>query len=537
MLEESHEHADLIVQTVPSGYRNFLSRFFFQMEWILERYDADYILRLDDDGFLCVEQLFSLLEVFPRERFFYGKYFCAREKRVADENIMLFSQDVVKNLTLMRPLLRVNAGATFAAHFGMWQHFLDVDVFDDQMRIDSQVNGPRTKYMHTKPTPGEEFIYAANSTYGEFCDKFVWAHHVPDPLVIRRGPGAAAGLGVFDGGKRAKPDVQSSGLRQRQRSGSNAKTKYSLVTMGLLSAVFLFSGPMLIMSNKFILRTLEFEFPLTLTLMTLVFCSIVTWIFVHARGTKLRHEQMITREFYMYRICPIGVLSAGTIVLGMTSYLFLTVAFVQMLKAFTPVMTLGGLVLFRLTNPSRKVVASVLVICIGTAIAGAGELNFSIVGMACMLLAQTCEALKLIYTQVVLQNLRFDLAETLYYITPTSAVFVFFFALFLEFPYMTADHWAIVFEHQQSFFMSCICAIATNVINTFVIQFSNALVLKLVATARNAVLVLVNAMFFGEIVTTQQYVGYFVSLGGFVAYNYINYKDAQQRKQQASSSK
>lgn len=214
----------------------------------------------------------------------------------------------------------------------------------------------------------------------------------------------------------------------------------------------------------------------------------------------------------------------------MASYLFLTVAFVQMLKAFTPVMTLGGLVLFRLTKPSFRIVLSVLVICIGTAIAGAGELNFSLVGMACMLLAQTCEALKLIFTQVVLQNLRFDLAETLYYITPTSAVFVFVFALFMEFPYMTADDWAILFNNKQAFLLSCVCAIATNVINTFVIQFSNALALKLVATARNAVLVLINALFFAEIVTGQQYIGYTVSLGGFVAYNYINYKEGQAKQ-------
>jgi len=274
-------------------------------------------------------------------------------------------------------------------------------------------------------------------------------------------------------------------------------------------------------SNKHILRNLEFGFPLTLSFITLLFCSAVCWIYVHVRGVKLRHEDMITRDVFMWRICPIGLLSAGTIVLGMASYLFLTVAFVQMVKAFTPAMTLTGLVLFKLTKPSVPIVISVLFICIGTAIAGAGELNFSFIGISCMLLAQACEALKLIYTQMMLQNLRFDLVETLYYITPTSAVFVLLSAVFLEFPFMTQEDFDIIRNNRDAFATSCLFALSTNMINTFVIQFSGALVLKLTATARNAMLVLFNALVMGEVVTEMQFKGYSISLAGFLAYNYI----------------
>mmetsp|Transcript_25874 Transcript_25874/g.73303 ORF Transcript_25874/g.73303 Transcript_25874/m.73303 type:complete len:212 (+) Transcript_25874:557-1192(+) len=205
----------------------------------------------------------------------------------------------------------------------------------------------------------------------------------------------------------------------------------------------------------------------------------------------------------------------------MASYLYITVAFVQMLKAFTPVMTMTGLVLFGLERPSTRVVMCVLVICFGTAVAGFGELNFSLIGLCCMLLAQVFEALKLIFTQVVLQNFKFDLVETLYYITPTSALFVFAFAAVREFPYMTTDDIDVLLANTYAFFLSCVFAILTNVINTFVIQFSSALVLKLVATARNALLVLFNAVVMGEIVAPLQFFGYSLSLLGFCGYNYF----------------
>mmetsp|Transcript_23943 Transcript_23943/g.44447 ORF Transcript_23943/g.44447 Transcript_23943/m.44447 type:complete len:374 (+) Transcript_23943:46-1167(+) len=319
------------------------------------------------------------------------------------------------------------------------------------------------------------------------------------------------------------------------RLGAQARTltpsakpqrKYSFPVMFLLFTVFMTSGPFLIMSNKYVLKDLGFAFPLTLTLITLIFCSFVCWVFVWTTGYELKHTESMTRSFYLKKICPIGALSAGTIVLGMASYLFLTVAFVQMLKAFTPVMTLGGLVLFRLEKPSQKVVLCVLLICLGTAIAGFGELNFSLVGISCMCLAQMFEALKLIFTQQVLQNLKFGVVESLYYITPSSAGFVFLAAALLEFPRMTHANVQEIYDNLHVFSLSCTFAVLTNVINTFVIQFSNALVLKLLATARNALLVIFNAVVMAEHVTPLQFFGYTVSLVGFSFYNYVKYQES-----------
>eukprot|EP00521_Asterionellopsis_glacialis_P011892 CAMPEP_0195294946 /NCGR_PEP_ID=MMETSP0707-20130614/16257_1 /TAXON_ID=33640 /ORGANISM="Asterionellopsis glacialis, Strain CCMP134" /LENGTH=377 /DNA_ID=CAMNT_0040356045 /DNA_START=103 /DNA_END=1236 /DNA_ORIENTATION=+ len=305
--------------------------------------------------------------------------------------------------------------------------------------------------------------------------------------------------------------------------------KYSLPAMVGIFTVFMLSGPMLIMSNKYILKDLDFSFPLTLTCMTLIFCAASCWTYVKITGMQMERSKTMTTAFYLKRICPIGALSAGTVVFGMTSYLFLTVAFVQMLKAFTPVMTMMGLVLFRLENPSKQVVMCVLSICIGTAIAGYGELNFSLMGVSCMIIAQMFEALKLIFTQIVLQKNKFSLVETLYYITPTSAACVFFFACIIEFPKMTQEDFAKMANNVKPFFLSCVVAIMTNVINTFVVQSSNALVLKLAVTARNALLVLFHAAFMGEEVTGLEVWGYVVSLSGFLSYNIVKLKEQQKR--------
>ena len=128
-----------------------------------------------------------------------------------------------------------------------------------------------------------------------------------------------------------------------------------MIKTALAFTVFFFSGPSLIMVNRTILRDLKFPYPLTLSLYTLCFASLFAAVLVHVLQLELRHAPLVTPQFYLKRILPIGALTGATIVMGMSSYLFLTVAFVQMLKAFTPVMILSLTILFGMDNPSREV--------------------------------------------------------------------------------------------------------------------------------------------------------------------------------------
>ena len=52
---------------------------------------------------------------------------------------------------------------------------------------------------------------------------------------------------------------------------------------------------------------------------------------------------------------PVGLFMALTLWTGNEVYLYLTVAFIQMLKAFTPVITMLALFIARLEDPSLKV--------------------------------------------------------------------------------------------------------------------------------------------------------------------------------------
>mmetsp|Transcript_3949 Transcript_3949/g.7578 ORF Transcript_3949/g.7578 Transcript_3949/m.7578 type:complete len:343 (-) Transcript_3949:164-1192(-) len=306
-----------------------------------------------------------------------------------------------------------------------------------------------------------------------------------------------------------------------RRSSSAIKTAVQNAVCLLL---FMFFGPSLIMVNKYILRDIGFNFPITHTCYTSLFCTVTLWTYVYAFGIKLKHSPVVTRNFYMTNIMPIGFLQGATIVLGMTSYLFLTVSFVQMLKASTPVMIVLFLRVFNLAEPTFKILAAVSIICFGTVLSSYGEINFSLIGVTSMVSGQVAEALRLVFTQKLLKNLKFDVVESLCYVTPAATFWVFIAALLLEYPRMSWRTLSLVNDNLYIFFIAGVLAVGVNTINSVVIKFTSSLMMKLLATARNASLVIFNVIFMGEAVTGLQFVGYSISLAGFMMYNYYRKK-------------
>lgn len=193
--EEQQKHGDLVFQHAGEGYRGHAQRFFEQVAWLINdsALNVDFFLKIDDDGFLCLPALSKDLHGMPRSQFFWGKFFCEAGRVLADENFMLFSQDVVQWLHQSRHLLRLNPEATFAAHFGILQHVLNLTVLDDRDRMDVQ-QGWTTHWMQ-KPA---STTVPTQRQAGSFCQQHIWAHHVQDAWLMRRVFAATDWSGMAD---------------------------------------------------------------------------------------------------------------------------------------------------------------------------------------------------------------------------------------------------------------------------------------------------------------------------------------------------
>jgi len=83
---------------------------------------------------------------------------------------------------------------------------------------------------------------------------------------------------------------------------------------------------------------------------------------------------------FLRSFLPIGLLFSGSLILSNKAYLYLSVHYIQMLKAFTPVAILLISWASRIQDPNKKLGVIVLMISAGVALASKGELQFDLVG-------------------------------------------------------------------------------------------------------------------------------------------------------------
>lgn len=226
---------------------------------------------------------------------------------------------------------------------------------------------------------------------------------------------------------------------------------------------------------------------------------------------------------YYKRVLPVGLAHAGTLMFGNWVYLYLDMGFIQMLKAFSPVVVLACQVTMGIGRPaSTVVVASLLTISVGTCITCAGSAeSWSIIGFGMMLISMMMEGVRLSLTQFLLQDLKFNVFEGLYVLAPASAMWLSVATLIVEVPSMLGRGDAFydgVAELVPVLVLSGTMGVCVNIVSYYLIQLTSSLTLKVITTIRNVGVVFIGIIFFNETVTNTQFVGYTVALLGFLSY-------------------
>mmetsp|Transcript_12533 Transcript_12533/g.18730 ORF Transcript_12533/g.18730 Transcript_12533/m.18730 type:complete len:393 (-) Transcript_12533:117-1295(-) len=292
--------------------------------------------------------------------------------------------------------------------------------------------------------------------------------------------------------------------------------------------LYMMAGPALIMCNKTLVKDTGFKFPMTLSLWSQCVGSLITFSHVHIGGAHLPNKHKATNTFLLTQILPIGALMALKMMLGMKAFLYCTVSFIQIFKAFSPAITLAVTTFAGLDSPTKKVVFSVLAMCCGMGVSAFGELNFSVIGVTIIFIAQLADAFRLMLMQKSVKKLKFRAIELQYYRAPACALVLLCVAAVMEFPkiYQTGAYEKML-ANIHLFILQAFLGFAVNIVNTLVIKITSSVTLKALAVVRNAVLVLVNVAFFGEVVTARQIIGYGLLL---VAFGFFQKYSREQRR-------
>lgn len=178
----------------------------------------------------------------------------------------------------------------------------------------------------------------------------------------------------------------------------------------------------------------------------------------------------MTTRVYMRAVVPIGIFFSLSLICGNVTYLYLSVAFIQMLKATTPVATLISGWILGLSAPNLKQFLNVSAIVVGVIIASMGEIHFVTIGVIYQMGGIVFEALRLTMVQRLLSSSDFkmDPLVSLYYFAPICAVMNGVVALIWEVPRCSMED--VYNVGLFTFFLNGLCAFLLNVSVVFLVS-------------------------------------------------------------------
>ena len=152
------------------------------------------------------------------------------------------------------------------------------------------------------------------------------------------------------------------------------------------------------------------------------FCSTVGFVCVRVLGVVKSHN-MSARD-YIRRVMPIGMLYAASLWLSNSSYLYLSVSFIQMTKSLMPGLVYASGVALGTEQFSKSSAANMLLIAFGVLVCALGEENLVMKGLVQQLSALVFEAARLTLVQILMaaKGLQMNPLQSLYYVSPACFI-------------------------------------------------------------------------------------------------------------------
>ena len=284
------------------------------------------------------------------------------------------------------------------------------------------------------------------------------------------------------------------------------------------SAAYLVFATILILANKHLITETSLNCPIFVSSLGSWFGWGASAFAARVGWTKLSHE--LTFGEWFASILPIGACTALSLSAANVAYSYLSLSFIQMLKAFAPVVTYFTLVAFGLDRWSARILITLGVVTGGCFLAAYGEAHVTLFGLACMLVAEVSEAFRSVGVQYLIANRKFSLFNGMYYFSPATLVFLMLLSFIFE-----RDE---VFKSgntetmREYWYLLLVCAtfgFAVNYVCLGVVKHAGSLMVKTMSQLKNVVVIAAAVVIYGDDVSKLEMIGYAIAVVGFLAFN------------------
>ncbi|CAA0821273.1 Probable sugar phosphate/phosphate translocator [Striga hermonthica] len=304
-------------------------------------------------------------------------------------------------------------------------------------------------------------------------------------------------------------------------------------------AIWIFLSFAVIVYNKYILdrKLYNWPFPISLTMIHMAFCSSLA--FAAVRIFKLVEPAALTRRVYLTSVLPIGALYSMSLWLSNSAYIYLSVSFIQMLKALMPVAVYSIGILFKKDSYKGSTMSNMLAISFGVAIAAYGEAKYDSWGVLLQLGAVVFEATRLVLIQILLTSKGISLnpITSLYYVAPSCLAFLSVPWLLVEYPVLKQHFYGFHCDF-LIFGTNSLCAFALNLAVFLLVGKTSALTMNVAGVVKDWLLIAFSWSVIKDTVTPLNLFGYGLAFLGVGYYNHsklqaLKANEAQKKAQMA----
>ncbi|OIV96180.1 hypothetical protein TanjilG_14857 [Lupinus angustifolius] len=304
-------------------------------------------------------------------------------------------------------------------------------------------------------------------------------------------------------------------------------------------SIWIFLSFTVIVYNKYILdrKMYNWPFPISLTMIHMGFCSSLAYILV--RVFKLVEPVSMSVDLYIKSVVPIGALYSLSLWFSNSAYIYLSVSFIQMLKALMPVAVYSIGVFLKKETFRNETMINMLSISLGVAVAAYGEAKFDVWGVTLQLLAVAFEATRLVLIQILLNSKGISLnpITSLYYIAPCCLVFLSLPWFIMEYP-LLRDKSSLNLDFFV-FGTNSFCAFALNLAVFLLVGKTSALTMNVAGVVKDWLLIAFSWSVIKDTVTPMNLIGYGLAFLGVGYYNHsklqaLKASETQKRNQQQS---
>eukprot|EP01018_Ginkgo_biloba_P020447 Gb_01106 [translate_table: standard] len=314
--------------------------------------------------------------------------------------------------------------------------------------------------------------------------------------------------------------------------GADMAVMRKIVVSYAYVAVWIFLSFTVIVFNKYILdsKMYNWPYPISLTMIHMAFCSVLAFLLI--RILKVVEPVSMTRKIYVSSVIPISALYCLSLWLSNSAYIYLSVSFIQMLKALMPVAVYSIGVLFRKESFSSKTMTNMVGISVGVAIAAYGEAQFNATGVLLQLGAVVFEATRLVLIQILLtaKGINLNPITSLYYIAPCCFLFLSIPWAIVEYPVLWAT--SSFYLDVPIFAANCACAFLLNLAVFLLVGKTSALTMNVAGVVKDWLLIAFSWSVIKDRVTGVNLLGYGLAFLGVCFYNHMKLQSLKAKEVQ-----